>query len=124
MRAVVSRACVCRFEQEQMMRDVQRWIRRVAAPGLAAACAIALTACDAGPATNPSSGKERPVAEGLAVTQCALLAARVDAIAGSGPLLLRSYDEPVAGGIDNDDALRTAAFSYDNALAVIALTAC
>jgi len=56
---------------------------------------------------------------------CRAIAAQVDAVPGGGPLLLRSYDAPAAGDPSADEAaLATAAFSYDNALAVIALTAC
>jgi len=50
---------------------------------------------------------------------CATLAARVAAEPGGGPVLLRSFD-----GVADHPALATAAFTYDNALAAIALTAC
>lgn len=49
---------------------------------------------------------------------CATLAARVDAVPGNGPAFLGSFDDAA------DPALRTAAFTYDNALAAIALVAC
>jgi len=55
---------------------------------------------------------------------CAALATRVDAIAGSAPIFLRSYDHEHGSGEPAEPALRTAAFTYDNALAVIALLAC
>ena len=54
---------------------------------------------------------------------CSALAARVDGLAGHAPVLLRSFDAP-AGGPPSEPALSTAAFTYDNALAVIALVAC
>ncbi|ANB16369.1 hypothetical protein [Dokdonella koreensis] len=56
---------------------------------------------------------------------CRAIAAQVDAVPGDGPLLLRSYD-PVAPGEPSADepALVTVAFGYDNALSVLALTAC
>jgi hypothetical protein len=60
----------------------------------------------------------------LAQRGCATLAARVTAIPGSGPVFLRSYDGPDGSGPDLSPALATAAFTYDNALAVIALVAC
>lgn len=49
---------------------------------------------------------------------CGVLAQRVDAVPGGGPAFLGSYDDA------QDPALATAAFTYDNALAAIALTAC
>lgn len=49
---------------------------------------------------------------------CAALARRVDTIAGTGPVFLLSYEAP------GQPALATAAFTYDNALAAMALTAC
>ncbi len=55
---------------------------------------------------------------------CAALGSRVDDRANHGPLLLRSYDNANGSGEPDEPALRTAAFSYDNALAVIALLAC
>ena len=57
----------------------------------------------------------------VATRLCAGLAARMD---GSvGPFLFRSY-EPGEGGQPLDPALENAAFTYDNALASIALFAC
>lgn len=49
---------------------------------------------------------------------CDVLARRVDAVPGQGPAFLLSFDGA------EDAALRTAAFTYDNALAAIALVAC
>ena len=59
----------------------------------------------------------------VARRSCAALTARVDAIAGSAPVFLRSYDA-VRDADPDEPPLRTAAFSYDNALAVIALLGC
>lgn len=89
---------------------------------LIAICVMTLTACapDAGDAKAPPES----VAANLLASQCGVLAGRVDAVPGSAPLLLRSYDAPTSANVANDDALRTAAFSYDNALAVIALSVC
>ncbi|WP_223677557.1 hypothetical protein [Azospirillum agricola] len=64
-----------------------------------------------------------PAAE-LAARTCATLAARVDEIPGSGPVFLRSYDNAYAPGPTSEPALSIAAFTYDNALAVIALNGC
>jgi hypothetical protein len=55
---------------------------------------------------------------------CAALDSRVTATSGAGPVLLRSYDDARGAGEPDAPALRTAAFAYDNALAVIALLAC
>ncbi|PWC34571.1 hypothetical protein TSO352_22115 [Azospirillum sp. TSO35-2] len=60
----------------------------------------------------------------LAQKTCATLAARVDAVPGRGPLFLRSYDNAYAPGPTSEPALANAAFTYDNALAIMALTAC
>ncbi|HEY2394999.1 MAG TPA: hypothetical protein VGH81_03320 [Rudaea sp.] len=55
---------------------------------------------------------------------CAALSDRVGDRVDHAPLLLRSYDNAKGSGEPDEPALRTAAFSYDNALAVIALLAC
>lgn len=60
----------------------------------------------------------------VAAATCTALVARVAEIPGTGPLFLRSYDDPKGDGAPADPALATAAFTYDNALAVIALVAC
>jgi hypothetical protein len=64
------------------------------------------------------------VAAEVAAQACKAMADRVDATAGDAPLLLRSYDGAQGSGEPDTPALRTAAFTYDNALAVIALLAC
>lgn len=58
-------------------------------------------------------------ADPVAERGCSALTARVDAIPGSGPVFLRSYDDA-----ETEPALAGAAFTYDNALAVHALIAC
>ena len=63
-------------------------------------------------------------AKSVATTSCYALASRVDAISGNAPVFLRSYDHERGTGESDEPALRTAAFTYDNALAVIALLAC
>ena len=60
----------------------------------------------------------------LGADLCATLAQRVDAIPGDGPLFLRSFDAAAGQGAPPEPALAGAAFTYDNALAIIALTAC
>jgi hypothetical protein len=55
---------------------------------------------------------------------CAALGDRVAGPVDAASLLLRSYDNENGSGTPDEPALRTAAFSYDNALAVIALLAC
>jgi hypothetical protein len=63
-------------------------------------------------------------AESIGRKNCGAITARVDAVAGSAPIFLRSYDNESGSGEPSEPSLRTAAFSYDNALAVIALLAC
>ena len=63
-------------------------------------------------------------AAGVAGRACAAISTRVDAYSAAGPLLLRSYDGERGDGAADEPALRTAAFTYDNALAVIGLLAC
>lgn len=56
---------------------------------------------------------------------CAVLARRVDDISTRRPVFLRSYDGPDGkGGPAFEPPLRESAFTYDNALAAIALVAC
>ena len=65
-----------------------------------------------------------PRIQAIASDGCAAIAARVDALPGNAPLLLRSYDSRRGQGAPALAPLRSAAFTYDNALAVIALLAC
>ncbi len=60
----------------------------------------------------------------LAAKTCGALVSRVEEIPGSGPVFLRSYDSQYGIGQTSELALGNAAFTYDNALAVIALVAC
>jgi hypothetical protein len=74
---------------------------------------------------NPKVANDSAASMRLAAQRnCAAISSRVDAVAGGGPLLLRSYDDPEGKEFSSEPALTTAAFSYDNALAVIALVAC
>jgi hypothetical protein len=54
---------------------------------------------------------------------CHALQARVAAYSGDGPVFLRSYDGAAGEGIGTEPVLG-GAFTYDNALAIIALRAC
>lgn len=92
--------------------------------GLIATIAFSLAACTPDASDGRVEVTEKTVALDLLKSQCAVLANRVDSIPGSGPLLLRSYDAALVVNGVADESLRTAAFSYDNALAVIALIAC
>jgi hypothetical protein len=65
-----------------------------------------------------------PVAEVVATRACNVISARVDAIAGTAPVFLRSYDNERGAGAVVEPSQSTAAYSYDNALAVIAMLAC
>lgn len=92
-------------------------LRRVFVPLLvAAAVAPCATSAAAPGAAGDVATRDRARA-------CSAIAERVDAVAGTAPLLLRSYDETGAGA-PTEPALATAAFTYDNALATIALVAC
>ena len=55
---------------------------------------------------------------------CTAMSARVDAQAGTGPVLLRSYDSATGNGPTDEPSQQTVAYTYDNALAAIALLAC
>lgn len=55
---------------------------------------------------------------------CNAIASRADAVTGKAPLFLRSYDGERGSGESEDLALKTAAFTYDNALAAVTLIAC
>lgn len=64
------------------------------------------------------------VAATVAAKSCAALKGRVDAMPGKGPVFLRSYDGAQGTGEPPEPALKTAAFVYDEALAVIAMSGC
>ncbi len=85
---------------------------------------LVLASCTAHEEVDPAPATDAQVSERLLAAQCALIAHRVDAFPGSAGVLLRSYDPPAAGTSRDAAALATAAFSYDNALAVVALVAC
>jgi hypothetical protein len=61
---------------------------------------------------------------GVTQRSCTAMSARVDAFAGTGPVLLRSYDSATEGGPTDEASQQTVAYTYDNALAAIALLAC
>ncbi len=94
------------------LNDFARTLRR-----LAKGCLLAGAMTAAGPA---AAG----VAPTLAAATCAALVARVDQVPGAGPVFLRSYDDDSGQGAMAEPALANAAFTYDNALATIALIAC
>lgn len=71
-----------------------------------------------------SAQAREDVAAAVAAKSCAALKSRVDAVPGERPLFLRSYDGAQGSGEPQEPALKTAAFVYDEALAVIAMTAC
>jgi len=59
----------------------------------------------------------------LASATCGALRGRVQAVTGAEPVFLRSYDAESGAGEGKEPTLN-GAFTYDNALAAIALTAC
>ena len=70
----------------------------------------------------PCAAKADPAGE-VATRACSALSSRVSAASGDDPLFLGSYDAGSGEGPNPEPAL-SAAFTYDNALAVIALRAC
>ena len=66
-----------------------------------------------------AAAAEGSAAQRVATRACDALSSRVDAIAGTGPAFLQSYD-PSDGRVP----VLPGAYTYDNALAVIALIAC
>ena len=62
--------------------------------------------------------------QALADRGCAVLAKRVNDLPGAGPAFLPSFDAENGQGPNDNPALASAAFTYDNALAIIALVAC
>jgi hypothetical protein len=70
----------------------------------------------------PFGAKADPAGD-VASRACSALSSRVAAISGDDPVFLRSYDAGSGEGPNPEPALN-AAFTYDNALAVIALRAC
>ncbi|HYC05516.1 MAG TPA: hypothetical protein VED40_19650 [Azospirillaceae bacterium] len=67
----------------------------------------------------PTVGAETPAQAG-----CRAMAQRVAAYSGSGPVFLRSFEKPEVLAPLDEPALATTAFTYDNALAAIALVSC
>jgi hypothetical protein len=63
-------------------------------------------------------------APSVTAKSCSALKSRVDALPGSGPVFLRSYDGAEGASEPQEPALKSAAFVYDEALAVIALSGC
>lgn len=98
---------------------------RVRTVALAAALfvqAVSSMAAAAAPA-RPNASLDS-VSREVATRACAAMKNRVAAVPGTGPVLLLSYDAETSATANEMPALRTAAFTYDNALAVIALLAC
>lgn len=105
--------------------DASPRARRRRCRGLAAVMALLClnAAAPAAAADKPAAAPDA-IASRVAVQACKAMQSRVDAVPGNAPLLLRSYDEAGGTGQIDPPALHTAAFTYDNALAVIALLAC
>ncbi|WP_386066349.1 hypothetical protein ACFJIW_17675 [Tahibacter sp. UC22_41] len=98
-------------------------VRVAAAALLSVLCFGAASPAIAATPGKPAASLDT-VARAVSTQACGAMKRRVDAVPGKAPLLLRSYDE-MPGDTNADlPALRTAAFTYDNALAVIALLAC
>lgn len=76
----------------------------------------------AAPTIATATAAESPAAH-VALHACTALLARVNAFPGNGPVFLRSYDDASGAGAGPEPVLG-GAFTYDNALAIIALQAC
>jgi len=88
---------------------------------------LALAACPLLARANPwprASGDAAIPAAAIVRAGCDAIATRVDALPGNGPVLLRSYDSRHGRGRPALAPIRSAAFTYDNALAIIALLDC
>ena len=85
---------------------------------------LLLAVSAATPAHAATADTAAPRIEALERYACHAIAARVDALPGNAPVLLRSYDSRRGQGAPDLPPLHSAAFTYDNALAVIALLAC
>lgn len=90
----------------------------MATTAVATAAAPAALDRTAAPATLTKTAEAEAPAAQVAARGCGQLAQRVEA-AGGDPVFLASYDD-----VDGEPALKGAAFTYDNALAAIALVAC
>lgn len=97
---------------------------RVVIPLVVAGILAAIPVAASAAATVPVSADPAGGTGELAARLCGALAGRVDAIPGAGPVFLRSYDGPLGQGPTAEPTLSNAAFTYDNALAAIALVAC
>jgi hypothetical protein len=108
------------FTATRFGRTPGRWLA-----GAAACLTLALPVTTPVRAGTPA-GADAAAAriEAIASGGCRAIASRVDALPGSAPVLLRSYDSRRGQGAPALPPLRSAAFTYDNALAVIALLAC
>ncbi len=98
-------------------------IRAGIVAGLALLCANVVSPLAVAAQHKPDAALDA-AARGVASRACSAMKKRVGAFAGDGPVLLRSYEAADGDGEIDIPALRTAAFTYDNALAVIALLAC
>lgn len=100
------------------------WLGGVVAYLALAACASLPAFAETNTASMASATSSATKDAVLANASCHAIAARIDKWPGDGPVLLRSYDSRRGKGAPADPSLRTAAFTYDNAVAVIALLAC
>jgi hypothetical protein len=102
----------------------QRWLIGIVACLALGACALPPASAGTLPSSPANAVPSAPNAQTLADTGCNAIASRVDAVPGDAPILLRSYDSRRGQGAPDLAPLHAAAFTYDNALAVIALLAC
>ncbi len=98
-------------------------VRAAAAALLSVLCLGIVSPAGAAASGKPAASLDA-VARTVSTQACGAMKRRVDAVPGKAAPLLRSYDEVPGDANAGQPALRTAAFTYDNALAVIALLAC
>jgi hypothetical protein len=90
------------------------------AAGIRISLSVLISLCQE---TASVAAAESPPPQQVATRACGALLARVNAIHGTGPVFLQSYDN-ANGAPEASQPILTGAYTYDNALAAIALVAC
>lgn len=111
------------MDDKSTIRRPRRGVRGGVVAGVALLCLAAGSASVAAPQGKPVASLDT-IARDVSSRACTAMKTRVNAIPGNAPVLLRSYDAAEGAKEIDLPALRTAAFTYDNALAVIALLGC
>lgn len=112
------------FGATRFGKPQRRWLTSMATCLALGACASPVAFAATRPASDAGAVSSATNTRALANASCHAIASRVDAVPGSAPILLRSYDSLRGQAAPDLPPLHSAAFTYDNALAVIALLAC